>query len=151
MHYLPPHPLINMDSISSLSVCWVQFYWLEVLLKKKNLKKKLPETWQHGTGARIFCQDFSSVSNLHLSEKLWLNIHNLATFLYSEDVVILSCRLSCSCLSLVCCTSLRFCQQKMEVSQMSKESLVLHVIQLLTRSVLKSGGSVILNLSTKCF
>jgi len=138
---------------SRLSVCLVQFNWLEVLLKKKRpiKKKKLPEAWQHGTGARIFCQDFSLVSDLHLSEELWLDIHNLATFLYSEDVVILSCRLSCSCLFLVCCTSLRFCPQRMEVSQMLKEYLVLHVIQLLTRSVLKNGGSGILNLSTKFF
>ena len=87
----------------------------------------------------------SSVSILHLSEELWLDIHNLVSFLYLEDVYILSCRLSCSCLFLVCCTSLHFCQQKMEVSQMLKEYLVLHVIQLLTRSVLKNGGSVILN------
>lgn len=107
-------------------------------------EKRLPEACLHGTDASTLCQveDPSSVSILHLSEELWLDEQQ--SFLYLKDHVILSCRLSCSCLFLVCCTSFRFCQQKMEVSQMLKEYLVLHVIQLLTRSVLKSGGSGIL-------
>lgn len=143
----PPH---QHGLIAGCQLAWFnfigwKFFWKKLHHQRKLKKKKQLKAWLHGTDASTFCQDFSSVSILHLSEELWLDIRNTVSFLYLEDVYILSCRLSCSCLFLVCCTSLRFCQQKMEFSQMLKEYLVLHVIQLLTRSVLKNGGSVILN------